>query len=237
MLCHLCVLFRLYTGTRMTDYVEEQRNELEALEAIYATEFNFIEEPKCFEIIVASEHHEDNDIKFSASIQFTYVENYPDEAPSIEVKPLEGLKDSQIDDLQKFLNEKVEENLGVVMVFTLISETQEYLNEAVEAEKKSQEEEKLRKIKEAEKAELAKITGTPVTYENFMTWKIKFDDERRVIDLKTETISKLTGRQLFEQNTLLGTLDDAFMGDDVQVDESLFQDMDDLDLDEELNEG
>ena len=42
------------------------------------------------------------------------------------------------------------------MVFTLISETQEYLNQAVEDEKKSREEEKLRKIKEAEKAELVK---------------------------------------------------------------------------------
>ncbi|CAB3987108.1 Hypothetical predicted protein [Paramuricea clavata] len=44
------------------------------------------------------------------------------------------------------------------------------------------------------------------------------------------------GRQLFEQNKLMGTLDEAFMGDDVQVDESLFQDMDDLDLDEEFDE-
>ena len=44
----------------------------------------------------------------------------------------------------------------MVMVFTLISETQEYLNQAVEDEKKSREEEKLRKIKEAEKAELVK---------------------------------------------------------------------------------
>ena len=43
----------------------------------------------------------------SASIQFTYVENYPDEAPIIEVKSLEAMTDSQIDDLQKFLNEKV----------------------------------------------------------------------------------------------------------------------------------
>ena len=54
------------------------------------------------------------------------------------------------------INYKVEENLGMVMVFTLISETQEYLNQAVEDEKKSREEEKLRKIKEAEKAELVK---------------------------------------------------------------------------------
>ena len=44
----------------------------------------------------------------------------------------------------------------MVMVFTLISETQEYLNQAVEDEKKSREEEKLQKIKEAEKAELVK---------------------------------------------------------------------------------
>ena len=42
----------------------------------------------------------------------------------------------------------------MVMVFTLISETQEYLNQAVEDEKKSREKEKLRKIKEAEQAEL-----------------------------------------------------------------------------------
>jgi hypothetical protein len=39
----------------------------------------------------------------------------------------------------------------------------------------------------------AKITGTPVTYENFMNWKIKFDEER-TIDLKIETKSKLTGQ-------------------------------------------
>jgi uncharacterized membrane protein len=56
------------------------------------------------------------------------------------------------------INYKVEENLGMVMVFTLISETQEYLNQAVEDEKKSREEEKLRKIKEAEKAELVTRT-------------------------------------------------------------------------------
>ncbi|XP_028409742.1 RWD domain-containing protein 1-like [Dendronephthya gigantea] len=220
----------------MTDYEEERCNELEALEAIYATEFRFIEEPQCFEITVASEHHEDDDIKFSVNVQFTYVENYPDEGPIIELNALEGLSDSNIDSLQEFLKEKVEENLGMVMVFTLISETQDYLNQAVEDEKKSREDEKQRKIKEAEKAELAKITGTPLTYENFMAWRLKFDEERTGLNLKTETKSKLTGRKLFEQNTLMGTLDEAFMGDDIQVDESLFQDLDDLDLDEELDE-
>jgi hypothetical protein len=43
----------------------------------------------------------------SVSVQFTYVENYPDEGPIIELKSLEGLTDSHIDSLQEFLNEKV----------------------------------------------------------------------------------------------------------------------------------
>jgi hypothetical protein len=43
----------------------------------------------------------------SVSVQFTYVESYPDEGPIIELKSLEGLTDSHIDSLQEFLNEKV----------------------------------------------------------------------------------------------------------------------------------
>ena len=51
---------------------------------------------------------------------------------------------------------QAEENLGMVMIFTLITETQEFLNEAVEKEKNSQEEERQRKLKEAEEAELVR---------------------------------------------------------------------------------
>jgi hypothetical protein len=42
----------------------------------------------------------------------------------------------------------------------------------------------------------AKITGTPVTYENFMVWKLKFVEERKTVELKIETKSKLTGIQI-----------------------------------------
>ena len=42
----------------------------------------------------------------------------------------------------------------MVMVFTLVSEAQEFLNQTVENQKKEKEAEKLRKMKEAEKAEL-----------------------------------------------------------------------------------
>ena len=55
------------------------------------------------------------------------------------------------------------------MVFTLISEIQEYLNQAVEDEKKSREEEILQKLKEAEKAELVRnIIVIPKIIPTFM---------------------------------------------------------------------
>lgn len=104
------------------------------------------------------------------------MENYPDSRPYIELKSRDGLTDNHLHSLKEFLYEKVkvllifanlinscydfcfffqaEENLGMVMIFTLISETQEFLNEAVEKEKNSQEEERQRKLKEAEEAEL-----------------------------------------------------------------------------------
>lgn len=109
------------------------------------------------------------------------------------------------------------------MIFTLISETQEFLNEAVEKEKNSQEEERQRKLKEAEEAELvseisyewnnllssqfslhfngysflkAKLTGTPVTHENFIIWKLKFDEEQKTDEVKIEIKNKLTGLML-----------------------------------------
>lgn len=47
----------------------------------------------------------------------------------------------------------------------------------------------------------------------------------------------MTGRQLFERDNTLGDEEDAFLDeedDNVVVDESLFQDVDDLDLDEDF---
>ena len=49
------------------------------------------------------------------SIQFTYVESYPDEGPIIELKPLEGLDDCHLESLKEFLNEKVTYVFAVVV--------------------------------------------------------------------------------------------------------------------------
>ncbi|XP_071368998.1 RWD domain-containing protein 1-like [Centroberyx affinis] len=130
----------------------------------------------------------------------------------------------------------------MVMIFTLVTAVQEKLNEIVDQIKNRREEEKRRKEKEAEEAEKVAFQGTVVTIENFLAWKATFEMDMAEIRRKRQKEeeqagkTKLTGKQLFETDHNLDTSDIQFLedaGNNVEVDESLFQDIDDLDLDED----
>ncbi|XP_005813834.1 RWD domain-containing protein 1 isoform X2 [Xiphophorus maculatus] len=226
----------------MTDYVEEQRNELEAIESIYPDSFTVLsEEPTSFTITVTSDAGENGET-VEATLKFTYVAEYPDEPPLWEIYSQENLEDGDLENILTLLKQQAEENLGMVMIFTLVTAVQEKLNEIVDAMKNRREEEKLRKEKEAEEAEKVKFQGTVVTIENFLAWKAKFELEmaefRRKKQKEEEQAGKprLTGKQLFERDHNLDTSDIQFLedaGNNVEVDESLFQDIEDLDLDED----
>ena len=80
------------------------------------------------------------------------------------------------------------------MVFILVSAAQERLAEIVEKSKKAKEEEILRKEREQEEAEKNKFQGTPVTLENFVTWRTAFEKEQALkITKKRDIKDKLTG--------------------------------------------
>lgn len=226
----------------MTDYAEEQRNELEAIESIYPESFTVLsDDPTSFTITVTSDPG-DNGETVEATIKFTYVEKYPDEPPLWEIHSQENLEDSDAEDILALLQQQVEENLGMVMIFTLVTAVQEKLNEIVDVMKNRIEEEKRRKEKEAEEAEKVAFQGTVVTIENFLAWKATFDLEMCELRRKKQKEeeqggkAKLTGKQLFERDRNLDTSDIQFLedaGNNVEVDESLFQDIEDLDLDED----
>ncbi|XP_072525561.1 RWD domain-containing protein 1 isoform X2 [Salminus brasiliensis] len=225
----------------MTDYGEEQRNELEAIESIYPDSFTVLsEEPTSFTITVTSDAGE-NDETVQVTLKFTYVEKYPDELPLWEIDSQENLEDSDTEDILTLLKQQAEENLGMVMIFTLVTAVQEKLNEIVDQMKSRREEETRRREREAEEAEKA-FQGTVVTIENFLSWKAQFEQEMAELKRKKQKEeeqsgkNKLTGKQLFERDHNLDTSDIQFLedgGNSVEVDESLFQDMDDLDLDED----
>ncbi|XP_053566859.1 RWD domain-containing protein 1 [Bombina bombina] len=226
----------------MTDYSEEQRNELEALESIYADSFTVLStSPASFSITVSSEAGEEDE-NVQVTLKFTYVASYPDKAPLYEIAAQENLEDGDASDLLSLLEQQAEENLGMVMIFTLVSAVQERLNEIVDLIKNRQEEEKLKKEKEAEEAEKVCFHGTVVTIENFLSWKAKFEAEEAEMKRKKQKEdeqsgkNKLTGKQLFERDHNLDTSDIKFLeeaGNNVEVDESLFQDLDDLELNDD----
>ncbi|CAL8287278.1 unnamed protein product [Merluccius merluccius] len=226
----------------MTDYAEEQRNELEAIESIYPDSYTVLsDEPISFTITVTSDAAE-NEESVEATLKFTYVEKYPDEPPEWEIFSRENLEDGDEEEILTLLQQQAEENLGMVMIFTLVTAVQEKLNEMVDQIKNRREEEKVRQEREAEEAEKVSFQGTVVTIENFLAWKARFELEvaeirrRRQKDEEQAGKLKLTGKQLFETDHNLDTSDIQFLeeaGNNVEVDESLFQEIDDLDLDED----
>uniref|UniRef100_A0A3Q4N7J5 RWD domain-containing protein 1 n=1 Tax=Neolamprologus brichardi TaxID=32507 RepID=A0A3Q4N7J5_NEOBR len=230
----------------MTDYAEEQRNELEAIESIYPDSFTVLsEDPTSFTITVTSDAGENGET-VETTLKFTYVDKYPDEPPLWEIYSQENLEESDTEDILTLLQQQAEENLGMVMIFTLVTAVQEKLNTIVDVMKNRQEEEKRRKEKEAQEAEKVAFQGTVVTIENFLAWKAKFELEMAELRRKRQKEEeqagkpKLTGTRSFSGNNLFPVkflltpwLSSYAAGNNVEVDESLFQDIEDLDLDED----
>jgi len=238
------------------DYQEEQDGEMEALEAIYSEELTVVSRsPYSVDIVVTGSNdgcRDDFEICLSCVLRFTFVKCYPDEAPIIEIdeQKVEGdeFDDEKMVKLRDHLNETAEENIGMVMIFTLVSAAQEMLLQFVDDIKKEMAAKKEAIYQEQKRLDELKYKGTPVTLENFLAWKIQFDEEMRaagkriINDPNAEKKKKLTGKCLFERDSSLNVSDMQFLTQDaggvavapggVKVDESLFQDLDDLDLDD-----
>jgi hypothetical protein len=75
-----------------------------------------------------------------------------------------------------------------------------------------------------------------VTVESFLKWKAIFDKE--MFELKKQNIDhnrKPTGKSLFEKDDTLFNSDLQFINNDepIEVDETLFQNLDDLDINDD----
>ncbi|ODN03770.1 RWD domain-containing protein 1 [Orchesella cincta] len=233
------------------DYAEEQQSELEALEAIYPSEYTILsDDPVSFTIITRTAEFEDTGDGYTALLKFTFTPKYPEEIPEIEVVPSEeddqtNLEPEECEDLVRVLAEQAEENTGMAMVFTLVSAALEWLNERWDASIQEKEAAEEKKRMQEEEEEHKRFEGTRVTIQTFIEWKTKFDAEmailrRKDFDIKEKetTNKKLTGRELFMCDKTLNDSDLTFdEGDDaVPIDESLFEDMEDLDIGEDDGE-
>lgn len=194
----------------MTDYKEEQQSELEALRSIYSNE-EFTEissDPYVFDITVVVEAADD-DKSATATVRFTYTPNYPDTPPDMCVTN-SNLSGVQVTELEQLLREQAEEELGVVMVFSLVSAVQEKVGELLDNEVTAAAEQAEQEAKQKEEPDTT-FHGTPVTKETFSTWKESFDAEMANKCSHGNKEVKLTGKQLFERDKSLITSDIKFI--------------------------
>jgi hypothetical protein len=161
-------------------------------------------------------------------LRVEYPPQYPDEAPRLDIIPPPNAPKHQYFDIQddkanllQSLEPTIEENLGMAMVFTLVSTLKDGA-ELLISERQSA----AQAIKEVEAAKIEeeenrKFHGTPVTRETFLDWSRKFKEElveeekRRKEEQEAEDKKKrvykeevkMTGRELWEKG-LVGKIDE-----------------------------
>ncbi|XP_045766103.1 RWD domain-containing protein 1 [Maniola jurtina] len=225
------------------DYHYEQTSEVEALDSIYYGDMQILQTKPMhkFSIPIKSEGYDDGE-GLACELVFTYTPKYPEELPVLEINTDESF-DEIVDknELYNHLMEQGKENLGMVMIFTLVSAGQEWLNVQWDSIQREREEEVLAKKKADEEAEQKRFEGTRVTVESFLAWRKQFEIEMGIPakrEKEGKDKNKLTGKELFLRDTTLNESDLKFLedGDAVKVDESLFQDLDDLEISDDDDE-
>ncbi|EYC32112.1 hypothetical protein Y032_0003g1407 [Ancylostoma ceylanicum] len=230
------------TTTRM-DYKEQQTQEIEALQAIYQEEELAVvcdEYPNIsLRVNLKSNQEDECDSDFEITLVIELPEKYPDVIPRISLEGVDHLfSEERIQKTVESLENEATNNLGMVMVFSIVSALQEEMGTLLE-EKKKEAERKVEEEKEkAEAIARKKFEGTPVTPETFLAWKARFDKERsaqvekKQKEREAALAGRLTGKQLFLKDATLSLSDVALIEQSVEIDESLFdEEIDGLELD------
>ncbi|KAI9698944.1 MAG: hypothetical protein M1836_003133 [Candelina mexicana] len=216
--------------------LDEQREEREVLKSIFPDEFTDISDTEYRISILLDVINKEEDESKSPTIilQVNYPTAYPDEAPQLEIStppnaPKYALLDLQEDRsrLMEALQPTIEENMGIAMVFSLVSALKDSAELLVsERQHAAQALEDVQKA-EAEEAENRKFHGTAVTIKSFLEWRAKFKNEMEEEEFKRKEEKeaedkkkrgpreekKLTGRELWEKG-LVGKIEEDEGGGD-----------------------
>jgi len=184
-------------------------------------------------------HDEAQYVLVTLLLKVHYPQDYPDVIPDLDLATTRGeLSNEEEQTLMDRLKATAEESIGMAMVFTLVSQLQESIQDLVSTRIKRREQEGTDAAKREIEKEEARTRGTPVTFTSFAGWKRKFDQERlrnaaQEDEEKMKAMSpkereeykknklKLTGRQIFERGKIADEEDTADEGG-VSVDVSQY---------------
>lgn len=224
----------------MTDYAQEQEMEIEALEAILMDEFKEIHSAesglstsnRCFQIKITAQEEDGEESNTNPAQQlaliFAHTEKYPDEPPLLNVSSLQGISSEDLRILKDKLQQEASENLGMAMIYTLVSSAKEWLTERYCEDSDGDAE-----AEEAAKEDIVVPHGEAVTVETFLAWRERFEAELALERAKlmpesvlaTSKEKKLSGRQWFESGRMKGA---AVVTEDLDE-----EDEEDIDFDDD----
>ncbi|CAD6197855.1 unnamed protein product [Caenorhabditis auriculariae] len=232
---------------------EQQEEELEALQAIYLEEEISIENNEYpniqLNISIKSNHADENDEDdhdLVVTLDFKLSGKYPDEVPEFTMEGLEDeFSEERIEKVLEKLNEEAEKNVGMPMIFSIVSALQDEVGNLIKERKDASEMVIEQEKQKVDAINQKKFEGNIVTPESFKAWKVKFDNERKALTEKAEQdrlaalAGRLTGKELFLRDATLNLSDVALLDNaaEVEIDESLFNDdMEGLDLDSDSDD-
>lgn len=228
----------------MTDYLQEQEMEIEALEAILMDDFKEIHSGesglntsnKCYHITITPQDDEEDDsasMPVELALIFSHTENYPDEPPLLNVLSIRGIPIEDLRFLKEKLKQEATENLGMAMVYTLVTSAKEWLSGRFGQDGAND------GAADDEQAKDVVIIphGEPVTVETFLAWRERYEAELALERAKlmpdsaltTTKEKRLTGRQWFESGRAVA----AARGALTSKEESDEEDEEDIDFDDD----
>eukprot|EP00889_Picochlorum_renovo_P004731 jgi/Picre1/31761/NNA_007111.t1 len=132
-------------------YEDEQSMEIEALQSIFMDDLRVVSEgsrPVTWNCCSASSASQasssdvyavevwpqsddgmkDENAEFGVEFIFAHTPSYPDEAPLVHVSSIRGLSKQHMEECARQVCDAIEENMGMSMMYTLVSVVQEWLN-------------------------------------------------------------------------------------------------------------
>ncbi|KAK5123198.1 hypothetical protein LTR85_003397 [Meristemomyces frigidus] len=216
---------------------EEQKEEREVLDSIFPDEIQDINDAEYRVTIILDMTKADEDETPDPVIilNVQYPEGYPDFAPALDITQPPNAPKHQFLDIQEdktrlleALQPTIEENMGMAMVFTLVSTLKDAAELLISERQQVVQAQKDVEAAKAEAEENAKFEGEKVTRESFLAWREKFKQEmveeaaRRQAEQEAEDKKKrggkdekkLTGKQLWEQGLAGNTVEEEEEGED-----------------------
>lgn len=177
---------------------EEQIEEREVLNSIFPDEIKDIDE-RSYTITISLDPPTDSLPSEPEPpimlLTVRYPEAYPDVGPDLslsnsldssnESQPYFNLSEDK-EQLLSSLESTIEENLGMAMVFALVSTLKENAEELIAGRKAVTAKAREEALLEAERQENAKFHGQAVTRESFLAWRAQFMDEMEKKRLREE---------------------------------------------------